>query len=565
MYMNFMPELTENLLNSGIDNDEMDEEQSLRYNLINVVILLAAISSPIIGMLHLNQLYGYDSTTHAINCFIFSISQFLLLFFLRYSPTKLPLISSLLVISVFLIFTSNLIFSINENVRILWFVIFLTVSDFLGIEKIRNQAVISVVVLLSVFLTLPGLAVNLSVSDIFTSLLILTLWAIILHYYHFKLIKVQQHLKESESRQTKIFNSIVDGIINIDAKGVVESVNPAIEHMFGYNKNELIGNNINLLIPGIHTIQHDVFLQENSKLFAQKKDRSVFPMEILLNEVTINGKHMFAGIIRDISYQKNVEKEIINAKEEAERANNAKSDFLSRMSHELRTPLNAILGFGQLLSFESQQLNKEQESNVKEILDAGNHLLFLINEILDLAQIESGNVKMSIESVSVDQALLECTSLIQAQIADKQITLTDKVSNKGHYINADLHRFKQVLLNILSNAVKYNYTRGHINLGCKLILNTVNHIHGYSIQGHQQYLRIFITNTGEILTEDKINKLFIPFERLDASNEVEGTGIGLVITKHLIELMGGSIGIEADKDKGNTFWIEIPVDNDKTN
>jgi len=275
--MNFIPGLTRNFLNSGIHNDELDEEQSLKYNLINIVILLAAISSQIVGLLHLNQLYGYESTIHAVNCFIFSLFQILLLFYLRYAPNKLQLISNLLVISVFLIFKSNLIFSINESVRILWFVIFLTVADFSGSEKLRNRAVVSVAVLLSVFFIIPGLADNLSASDIFTSLLILILWAIILHYYHYKLINVQNSLKESKNRHSTIFKSLDDGIININTKGVIESVNPAIETMFGYDKRELIDNNISMLIPAIHTIQHDIFLKKNSNLCCKQKRQFCFP------------------------------------------------------------------------------------------------------------------------------------------------------------------------------------------------------------------------------------------------------------------------------------------------
>lgn len=561
--MSSMPELAKNFLNSGIHNDELSDEQSLKYNLINFVILLAAISSPAIGLLHFNQLYGYDSPVHAVNCFLFSAFQFFLLFYLRHTPGKLQLISNLFVISVFLIFTSNLIFSVNESVRILWFVIFLTVADFAGSEKLRNKAIVSVAVLLTTFLFSPGLAVNLSANDILTSLLILILWSLILHYYHFKLNKLQKSLTESRNRHSTIFESLDDGIININAKGNIESVNPAIERMFGYDKKELINKNINMLIPAIHTFQHDVFLKKNNNLFAHKKDGSVFPVEISLNEMDINGERIFAGVIRDISYQKKAEKEIVAAKEKAEQANHAKSEFLSRMSHELRTPLNAILGFGQLLCFHSNEINGINKENAKEIVDAGEHLLFLINEILDLSHIESGKVKIDLKPISIDLIFQECTSLLQTQIVNKQITLTNNISGKNEFVKADLNRIKQVILNLLSNAVKYNYTGGEIILDSKRITSTINQVDGHKILTNQQCLRISITNTGKILTEDKLKKLFLPYERLDASEEVEGTGIGLVITKNLIELMGGNIGVESAQDKGTVFWFELPVAEDK--
>ena len=561
--MSSIPGLAKNFLNSGIHNDELSEEQSLKYNLINFVILLAAISSPIIGLLHLNQLYGYDSPVHAVNCFLFSGFQFFLLFYLRYSPGKIQLISNLFVISVFLIFTSNLFFSVNESVRILWFVIFLTVADFSDSKKFKNKATISVAVILTIFLVAPGMAVNLSSSDILTSLLILILWSLILHYYHFKLNKLQKNLKESRNRHSTIFKSLDDGIININAKGNIESVNPAIERMFGYDEKELVDKNISLLIPAIHTFQYDVFLKKNSNLYAHKKDGSVFPIEISLNEMDIHGKRIFAGVIRDISFQKKAEKEIIAAKEKAEQANHAKSDFLSRMSHELRTPLNAILGFGKLLCFHTDEIEGTAKENAKEIVDASKHLLFLINEILDLSHIESGKVKVDLEPVSINYVFQGCISLLQPQIADKQITLSDNISDKNDFVIADLNRIKQVILNLLSNAVKYNYIDGKITIESKHVTSTINQVNGHKIQANQQRLRVSVTNTGKILTEDKLNKLFLPYERLDASEEVEGLGIGLVITKNLIELMGGDIGVESVQDKGTVFWFELPVTEDE--
>jgi len=236
------------------------------------------------------------------------------------------------------------------------------------------------------------------------------------------------------------------------------------------------------------------------------------------------------------------------ARDEAERANAIKSEFLARMSHELRTPMNAILGFGQILEMNNEGFNEIQNANVREILDAGYHLLHLINEVLDLAKIESGKLHISIEDVPVDDVMQQCISLIQPQADASKIELIDNVSGQGHHVQADHTRLKQIIVNLLSNAVKYNCDNGCTTLDSEIIDN--------------QRLRIHVTDTGQGLTEEEISTLFIPFERLNAVNNIEGTGIGLVITKHLIEAMGGVIGVNSTPGEGCSFWIEIALFNE---
>ncbi len=239
--------------------------------------------------------------------------------------------------------------------------------------------------------------------------------------------------------------------------------------------------------------------------------------------------------------------DLVAARNEAERANEAKSEFLSHMSHELRTPLNAILGFGQMLELDSSKLSSVQKSNVQEILDAGQHLLNLINEVLNLAQIESGKLEIKMEEIDLSEPLQECIKLMSSSIEDMKIEVIDNVSEHHYFVKADYLRLKQILLNLISNAVKYNKKSGRLILDSRLL--------------DKQRIHICVTDTGEGLSEDETSRLFHPFERLNVKENIEGTGIGLTITKHLIELMGGSIGVKSTLGVGTIFWVELELIN----
>ena len=268
------------------------------------------------------------------------------------------------------------------------------------------------------------------------------------------------------------------------------------------------------------------------------------------------------GTVQDITRQKEIELELEKYKEDlealvkdrtvdlaqalaaAEHANIAKSEFLSRMSHELRTPLNAILGFAQVLQMGGSALTELQKDSIKEILGAGNHLLFLINELLDLAAIESGKLEILLEQVPVNDLLQQCISMIQQQAEAKNISVINHADNNRYFVLADVSRLKQVVLNFLSNAVKYNREKGSITINLEVT--------------HSQYLRILVSDTGSGLTEEEKSQLFHSFVRLKEHSGIEGTGIGLVISRHLIELMGGKIGVDSTKGQGSTFWVELP-------
>uniref|UniRef100_UPI003456D044 ATP-binding protein n=1 Tax=Accumulibacter sp. TaxID=2053492 RepID=UPI003456D044 len=231
----------------------------------------------------------------------------------------------------------------------------------------------------------------------------------------------------------------------------------------------------------------------------------------------------------------------------AETANRAKSEFLSSMSHELRTPMNAIIGFAQMLEYDSG-LSADQQDNVHEILSASRHLLDLINEVLDLSRIESGRIELSLETADIATVVDDCRHLIEPLAAPLAITLSTCVP-AGATVHADRVRLKQALLNLLSNAVKYNRARGSIRLAVE---------QRRSEAGLRQ--RISVTDTGIGIAHDRLSEVFQPFTRLQTENsEIEGTGIGLTITKRLIELMGGVIGAESEVGVGSCFWIDLPA------
>jgi PAS domain S-box-containing protein len=273
-----------------------------------------------------------------------------------------------------------------------------------------------------------------------------------------------------------------------------------------------------------------------------------YRLEELVAKRTDELAHVNEELRRDIAQRKLIEEELIKAKTEAEKANLAKSDFLSSMSHELRSPLNVMLGFAQLMESSSPPPTFTQMTMLKEINSAGWYLLELINKILDLAAIESGKLIVAQEPMCIGEVMIESRTMIETQAQERNIHLIfPPSSDMRFFVQADRTRVKQVLINLLSNAIKYNREGGTVEVSCCM--------------PEPGRLRVSVRDTGTGLPPEKLTQLFQQFNRLgQEAGSVEGTGIGLVVTKQLVELMGGTIGVESTVDVGSVFWFELIAD-----
>jgi PAS domain S-box-containing protein len=363
-------------------------------------------------------------------------------------------------------------------------------------------------------------------------------------------------LRESEERYRTVVSEIDEVIFRTDAAGRWIFLNPAWTEITGFSPDESLG-----------TMQSD-YVHDEDRDENQSKIRSVLDgtSEFARYEVRYRTRRSgwrwvevharatrsaggaplgTAGVIRDVTERRRAEEALRNAREVAEAASRAKSEFLSRMSHELRTPLNAILGFGQLVELEAT--TPAQHESADHILKAGRHLLDLINEVLDITGIESGRLHLSTEPVRVSEVVDETFGLIGPLAAARKIELrADAASIGACYAVADRQRLKQILLNLVANAIKYNHEGGRAVVSCE------------SAAGGR--LRIVVTDNGPGIAADKVARLFTAFDRLGAEQSgVEGTGLGLALSKRLAEAMSGEIGLRSEPGVGCTFWLELPT------
>ena len=526
---------------------------------------------------------------------------------------------------------------------------------------------------------LPDLTLIITLAAALAFTIMISLWHLALRRAR-QVAMAQTVILERETLFASVINTALEGIIVIDALGIINTFNPAAEKIFGYSKAEVMGRNVRILMPEPHRGQHDGYIQRylngappkiigiGREVTGLRKDGSMFPMELAVSEMHLEGKHLFTGVIRDISGQKQAaqalqsseekfrvlaesmnsgmfiyekegftyanpaiealtgytreellhtpladlihpemrdmvvarakerlegkvgpvhyelrilrkdglerwvdfsavtttinglpaalgtaiditerkkaEADLLQAKEEAERANRAKSEFLSRMSHELRTPLNVILGFSQVIAQDKSNLTREQAQAIQQVLTSGEHLLNLINEVLDLSRIEAGKLELFYEDVELEEMISKCLSML-APLAEERGIMVQRHPATALSVWADRMRVQEILLNLMSNAIKYNRPGGTIRATCDTTTAGL--------------VRVVITNTGQGIPPEQQPFLFQPYTRLAQNyNMSESSGIGLSICKQLVEAMGGHIGFTSDVDIANTFWFELP-------
>jgi PAS domain S-box-containing protein len=372
---------------------------------------------------------------------------------------------------------------------------------------------------------------------------------------------LDQRLRDQQFYTRSLIESNIDPLITTDPRGTISDVNHQMEMLTGRTRDELIGAPFRICFTEPQRAEEAItrVLRESKvtnyelTVLARGGKQTV----VSFNATTFHDRDrklqgVFAAA-RDVTERKHFEDalqetnvELQAAREAAEKANRAKSEFLSSMSHELRTPLNAVLGFAQLMASEVPPPAPRQQRSIDQILKGGWYLLRLINEILDLAMIESGKVTMSQEPMSMNEVLQDCKGMIEPQAAKRGISMTFPSFDNVLYVHADRTRVKQVMINLLSNAIKYNGSGGSVIVKC--------------VDTGADRVRICVKDTGCGLSAEQLEQLFQPFNRLGQEDGgEEGTGIGLVVTRQLVQLMGGTIGVESAVGVGTVFWVEFPA------
>lgn len=389
---------------------------------------------------------------------------------------------------------------------------------------------------------------------------------------------VHQEVLDVAIRTKAILNTVVDGIITIDTSGTIERFNPSAERIFGYEEEEVIGKNISILMPEPFNpvqdryIYNDFFtantdvINARREVRARRKDGSEFPMELGVSAFESGRRKMFVASIRDITEIKDTQEKIARyademewqnmalqtAREQAEKANHAKSDFLATMSHEIRTPMNGIIGVSDLL--ECTELTEKQERYVKTIQSSGELLLVIINDVLDFSKIEAGEMALESTPFVMKDILIEIIRMLSSRAIENDVELAIRYPEEiPARLIGDSVRFRQILINLVSNAIKFS-KKGYVLINIEQVKHDEKTIS----------LRFEVIDTGIGISKEQQAHIFERFSQADSSTtrKYGGTGLGLAICRSLIALMNGRIGVESEVGKGSKFWFEVtlPID-----
>ena len=392
----------------------------------------------------------------------------------------------------------------------------------------------------------------------------------------------ETRLLESEARARAILAAAVDAIIIIDAGGSIESLNPAAERLFGHSAQEMVGKNVKMLMPAPPGALHDSYLHTYStaglkitgidrEVIGRRKNGDTFPMELAVSEVQTGGQRLFTFFVRDITERNRVERAMHEKNIELERANRMKSEFLATMSHELRTPLNAIIGFSEALKDGLMgPMSDAQTEYIGDIFSSGQHLLALINDILDLSKVEAGMMTLELEATELYSLLANSLSIVKEKAAAHRISLELAASDDLGLPQLDSRRTKQIIYNLLSNAVKFSADGSRVVLSARRVprsavgqLDGAWPVHGFALADspYSEFVEICVSDHGIGISTQNMTKLFRAFSQIDSSlaRKFEGTGLDLAMVRQLTELHGGAVAVASAEGEGARFAVWLPL------